>query len=144
MVFSLFNITIQKSMGTMKQLIRNLCTLSFYLIVKNPRGNFSGITKISLNIPSSCYFTTSPCRWTPKAGGGVPKAVPAAKSTMSARLVETVGLGFEGDASSGHICRATHRPECPPHTNTVAFRPPTALPPPPTIDRSHPLTYHTV
>ncbi|EFA00054.1 hypothetical protein TcasGA2_TC002862 [Tribolium castaneum] len=60
-----------------------------------------------------------------KAGWRWPKAaVPAAEAAMSARLVETVGLSFEGNASSGHICRASHRPECPPHTDMGAFRRP--------------------
>lgn len=57
---------------------------------------------------------------------GGPKAVcgiPATWTTVSTRSVETVGLGFEGNASSWHIGRASHRPDCPPNTDRVAFRP---------------------
>lgn len=51
---------------------RFICNPSYFVLLpnsENPRRNFSGTTKISLNGFSSCYFMTSPCRWTPKAGG---------------------------------------------------------------------------
>lgn len=45
--------------------------------------------------------------------------VPATWPPVSSRLVETVRLGFEGNASSWHIGRASHRPDSTPRTATL-------------------------